>query len=239
MKPLIIALTILLTSFFSFCQSDKNDNYNEWTKESRSVEAFTEIKVENAIQVNITQGSQNTVVVNTSNTKDIKNVYTEVTNGILHIYLSKSKWNWKNTKIKVDVTLVQLNSIEASGACTVKIIDKILSDDLKIKLSGASDLKGEIKTINLDIETKGASDVNINGIASDANIIVSGASEFNGYNFNCENATLKASGASSISLSVVKKLSAEANGASSIDFKGSPEIIKSNSSGASSISKKS
>ena len=101
MKPLIIALTILLISFFSFCQSDRNNNYNEWTKESRSIEAFTGIKVENAIQVNITQGSQNTVVVNTSNTKDIKNVYTEVTNGILHIYLNKSKWNWKNTKIKL------------------------------------------------------------------------------------------------------------------------------------------
>ena len=52
---------------------------------------------------------------------------------------------------------------------------------------------------------------------------------------NAKGAILKASGASSIQATVTELLKANSSGASSIDYKGNPNVKESNTSGASSI----
>lgn len=238
MKSISMALLMFCIAFFSFCQSNSDKNENNFQKQNRTVEDFTGIKVENAISLVLTQGNSNSVSVSTSNSEDQKRVITEVENGILNVKLESGIWSWKNRKIIVHVSMQSIASIEASGASDIKITNKLLSEDLKIKLTGASSLKGEIKGLKLNVGLSGASTIKLNGIGGEVNIKATGASSCKGFDFNCENAKIEASGASEINISVNKSLFAKASGASSINYKGNPSVKEIKSSGASSIKQK-
>lgn len=235
MKSLTLSAFILLTSFFSFCQSSKDKVF---TQQHRDIENFTGIKVQNAIDVNIQLGNVNTVTVFTSEADDQSKVITEVINGILHIKLDGNNYKWRNRSIKVDITMQTIESLNASGASSIKVVDNIVAKELTINLSGASNLKAAIKVLKLNADISGASDLKLSGICEVANIQASGASSVKNYDLNCEDADLKASGASDIKISVTKSLKANASGASSIHYKGSPSVKDVKNSGASSVKNK-
>ena len=235
MKILTISAFVLLTSFFSFCQSGQEKLINQ---QQRDIENFTGIKVQNAISVTLQQGQATSVTVFTANAEDLNKVITEVNNGVLHIKLSESNRKWRNKKIKVEIVMPTIENLEASGASDIKVEGKILTENLKIKLSGASDLKASIKALKLNADVSGASDLKLSGICGSVVIESSGASSVKSYELNCEEADLKASGASDIRISVQKTLKANASGASSIYYKGKPSLKDLNNSGASSIKNK-
>ena len=89
----------------------------------------------------------------------------------------------------------------------------------------------------LNVDISGASDMTVSGSASKLDVEVSGASKFKGDDFATDYCDARASGASDIKITVNKELSAHANGASDIRYKGTGKITDIKTSGASSISK--
>jgi hypothetical protein len=166
-------------------------------------------------------------------------------------------WSWKkwgNLNAKAYVSVKDLEAITGSGATNIHLVNKIQSPKLKIKLSGASDLKGDIDggviAINLtgaseckgqfvaksiSIDGSGASNAELSGTADDLSVEVSGASNAKLYNLNVKGAIVHASGASNANVTVSQLLKAEASGASNINYKGDPNVRENNSSGASNI----
>jgi hypothetical protein len=237
MQKKLLAFLMMSFTILNSCQSRSDDLNKKNITQIREVENFTGIKVENAINVFLTQGNKNSVSVNAISEIQ-ENVITQVVNGILEIKLKSGNWKWNNKKVIVNVTMQSITSLQASGASDIKINDKIIGEDLKIKLSGASSLSGKIKTLVLNAALKGASSIDISGIAGNTEIEASGASSFDGFDFICEDATLKASGASEINITATKNLSATASGASSIQYKGKPNVKDLKSSGSSNIKQK-
>ena len=79
----------------------------------------------------------------------------------------------------------------------------------------------------------------LSGTMGQLDIEASGASGFKGYDMEVDYCDAKASGASDIKITVNKELSAEASGASDVNYKGSGLIRDVKTSGSSSISKRS
>ncbi len=238
MRILSLATFVLFSSLLSFCQNRVEYKNSNTKTQLRDVENFNGLKVQNAIKVELSYGNSNSVSITTSDPDDQRKVITEVKNGILFIHVEKGNWSWTNRQVIAHVTMQTINSLDVSGACTILIKDKILSKNLDIELSGASSIKGEIKAINLNAEISGASSFKISGISENTTIKANGASSFKAFDFSCDNAEIVVSGASSVSITVNKSLSAIASGASSISYKGNPQVKESKSSGASSIKHK-
>jgi hypothetical protein len=164
------------------------------------------------------------------------------------------KWGDDDNRIKAYVSVNELFSLTCSGATNTKIINGLSSEKLKINLSGASDLKGDIKAGTLladlsgassfkgkiqanalSIEGSGACDFEASGSGDDVIVDVSGASNVKMYDYLVKGASVEASGASSVKLNVSGILKPHATGASSIDYKGTAIIKEMHSSGASSV----
>jgi hypothetical protein len=137
-----------------------------------------------------------------------------------------------------NITIKDLERINASGASIIKMIDPFTVNNLKIDISGASTLKGTIKSASISLDASGASAITLSGKSANANFDLSGASVVKASDFEIENCKVDASGASSVNVHVTKQLDAEASGASSIRYKGDANVKNSNSSGASSIRKR-
>ncbi|MCX6332177.1 MAG: DUF2807 domain-containing protein [Bacteroidetes bacterium] len=257
MKKLMLGF-ILLTGCTLNAQQKGTIVYDD-NVEVRQVPNFTAIKVSNAIDLYLTQSNDTKVAVSASNDEIRDQIITEVQGGTLIIKLKEngSWFNWKkwgNYKTKAYVSVKDIYAIIASGASDVHIINQIESPKISIKLTGASDLDGEflstslvfdltgashckakVQSNSISITTTGASQIELTGNVDDLSAVVSGASDAKLYNLAAKAAILNSSGASNIKASVSELLKANANGASSIDYKGNPNIKESTSSGASNI----
>jgi hypothetical protein len=257
MKKILFAL-LLLAGFVVNAQENKSIVYDE-NAQQRKVPSFTAISVSSAIDLYLTQSNKNEVAVSATNDEIRDHIITEVVGGTLIIRLGdRGTWmswkKWGNYKTKAYVSIKDIDALTASGACNVHLVNTIESPKMRIKLSGASDFKGNIKAgvliyqltgasdykgeviaNSIDIDGSGASSIELIGKVDDLAIEVSGASDAKLYNLTAKGAILRASGASNIGVTVTEILRANSSGASDINYKGNPTVKESNTSGASSI----
>ena len=230
MKRFAIIVAVMTMSLFTHAQTINDPN-----AEPRTVESFHGINVSNAFDVYLSQGNEEALAVSSSDKEYISSITTEVRNGILFIGVERSKWSRGNKKLKAYISFRKMDKINISGACDVFINNVLKGTDLKIDMSGASDMKGKIEVTNLDVDISGASDMTISGKATQFKIDASGASNFKGENFTVDYCTADASGASDVKITVNKELSANVSGASDLRYKGEGLIRDIRTSGAGSV----
>lgn len=233
MKHIMLLLLLGFTTV-----TDAQQIIHDKDAEPRNVEEFHSIDVSSAIELRLSQGSENAVAVSASSAENRAGIKTEVRGGVLRIWYEQKKWFRNSGRVRVYVAAKNLKRVEASGACDVIVSGELNMEELSIQLSGASDFKGAVKSVSLAVALSGASDVTIKGEAKNLNIDASGASHFKGYDLASENCLIEASGASDIKITVNKVLNAKASGASTIHYAGTGMISDLKTSGASNISRK-
>jgi hypothetical protein len=207
--------------------------------QAREAKNFHGIRVSSAFDVYLVQGTEEAVAVSASDEKYISRISVEVKNGILEIGLVKGKWSLGNRKLKAYISFKNIDKLNISGACDVKVDGTIKASELTLDLSGASDLHSKLQVDKLTVSMSGASDVNLSGTASNLSIGASGASKFRGFDLSTDFCKASASGASDIRITVNKELSVHASGASDIDYKGQCVIRDLHTSGASNVGRRS
>ena len=240
MKKIAVLLMSVLLSAVLFAQKTINDP----NAEARDHKDFHAIKVSNAFEVYISQGNEDAVAISATTDEYKKKIITEVKNSVLIIRFDDDKKFWKGLnsskhKLKAYISIKKIDALNVSGACNVYFEDGLSAEGLSVDLSGASDMKGKIEAKTLKVEISGASSATISGNAATLDVDASGASDFKGYDLITNYCDAKASGASSVNITVNKELNANANGASSIRFKGEGLIRDIKTSGASNVTRKS
>ena len=214
---------------------------NDKNAEARTVSGFHGIKVSNAFDVIIKQGSEEAVVVSASEEKFRSRIKVNVVNGILQIsYDNENVWKWsnENKRLKAYISVKNIDQLEVSGASDMKIDGVLKGINLKIDLSGASSLKADIRYTNVTVDQSGASNSKLSGIVTNLDVDISGASDFTGFDLIAENCRVEASGASDLKITVNKKMKGDASGASDVQYKGTAAISDFRTTGASSLKKR-
>ena len=213
--------------------------FHDKDAELRQVGDFEGVEVSSAIDLQLSQGNENSVAVSAPGDANRAGIKTEVRRGILHIWYENKNWfKGSGRKIRAYVSAKSFRLIAASGACDVMVNGELKSDELSIRLSGASDFKGAVRAKNLKVDLSGASDIVLKGSTDNLSIAASGASHFKGFELSTDNCRVDASGATDISITVNKVLNAEASGATNIDYKGAGMVGELKTSGASNIRKR-
>lgn len=241
MKRIFILLMVLTAALPALSQIEKN-LVHDGNAEVRNLKGYTTVDVSGAIDLYLSQGTEDAVAVSASSQEIVSRIRTEMRGSTLRIYFDSKGINWKkwgNHKMKAYVTFRQLSTIEASGACNVKVSGKIKQEELKIEMSGASDFKGDVEMSNLMLEASGASRITVNGTVKKLGVNANGASDIRGYDISAEECKIDASGASVVRITVNKELNATASGASAIYYKGEGLIRDINTSGGATVKRRS
>lgn len=238
MKKMILSVLVALVVTGVYAQKTISDP----NAQVREAKGFTAIKLSSAFDVYISQGNEEGLAVSASEPQYLEYIKTEVSGGTLRIWFDNKgmrNWNTGKMKLKAYISFRDLDKLDVSGACDVYFEGSVKLADLKIVLSGASDLKGKIELQKLDIDMSGASDMTLSGTVGQMKIESSGASTFKGFDLISEFCDARASGASDIKITVNKELNVQASGASDVDYKGQGMIRDLKTSGASSVQRKS
>ena len=197
---------------------------------------FTRVEIGSAFEFEIKQSSSFSINV-TADDNVIDYVQVSTIGQTLKIRL-KTVPGLRLVTLRASVTMPQLHSLAASGASHGTVSDFSSTEDLDIRVSGASRVTGDITASNVDFDISGASTIQLEGSANDILASVSGASHLNLDDFTVDNADVNFSGASSGTVNLNGKLDADLSGASKLWYIGEPIMGDIDISGASTLSKK-
>jgi len=238
MKRFILLILIITSTFVTKAQ---NIVYDE-NAEVRTVEKFSGIELSGAVSLYLSQGSTTGVAVSAGDEKFNDKIKTEVKGGVLKISVDGGVWNgfnWTNRKLRAYVTVTDLNRLDVSGASYVSITETLKSDELKLDISGASEIKGILNANRLNMDISGASVARLSGTVKNGIVEASGACKINSYDLVIDNCKATSSGASNIRVTVNNELNADASGGSTIYYKGSGVGKVINTSGGASVKSRS
>ena len=204
MKKIVITFAVMLLAATSaMAQKVLYDN----NAEKRTVGSFHAIESSAGVEVIITKGSKEELVVSASDKDVLNKVETVVKNGVLKITRETDWkfWNiFKNVHIKIYVSYVNLDALEASSG---------------------SIIKGESLELNkLLVRQSSGSIIELSGRADALEVNGNSGSIFNGYNLLSLNCSTDVNSGAIAKTNVSKELSAKANSGGSIHYKGDAVI---------------
>lgn len=183
--------------------------------ETRDLKDFKAVEVSGVFNVEVVAQKDFSVQVEADDNL-LQYIKTEVHNGVLEI--STTKQIKSKSGLKIRISAPDIERVEASGVAKINVSD--------------------LKNAGFNVNTSGASKIELSGVTDKLVIEVSGASKIDAENLTARAATIDSSGASKISVNATESIRADASGASKITYTGGAmEVIK-NTSGASSVSAK-
>jgi hypothetical protein len=210
-------------------------------------EDFDEVEISDAFVVKITQGDEYRVILEVD---EASLPYLDVhqRGDTLRIRLTPrtvfSFWNINlNSELRAEITMPNLVGLEAHDAARVTVSGFRTGDDVRLEVSDASTLEGDIEsgdtrisasdasTIDLegnrgdvDVEARDASRITLTGEGGNATIRVADASDVDMSEFPVGDASVEANDAGTVTVNVSGTLDAEATDGSRITYFGDPTI---------------
>jgi hypothetical protein len=195
---------------------------------------FDQVEVSGAFVASITRGDSFSVVVRVDERLE-QHLRVQAVGRTLQVGLAPNLSILGTATREVEITMPQLAGLEFSGASQGTISGFDSTDPLRVELSGASKLGGDIQAGDASFEVSGASTADLSGSGTGLTLNVSGASTADLSGFAVDDANVEASGASSATVNVSGRLDAEASGASHVEYIGNPTLGRIEATGASTI----
>ncbi|HEY4288320.1 MAG TPA: head GIN domain-containing protein [Puia sp.] len=238
MKNIFFLSVFTMVCLFATAQDNKV--INDKNAQKREVRGFHDVEISGGVDLYLNQGGEDAVVVSASDPEVRDRIRTEVSDGVLRIYVDNKGFHWgnSNSHMKAYVSCKAINHVNASGGSDVYLQGVIKADNLKLELSGGSDLNGKLVIGELSIYQAGGSDSHVSGSANRLFVHASGGSDYHGYDLAADNCKVEVSGGSDAFLTVNKELTASASGGSDVHYRGNGVVRESHASGSGSISRK-
>jgi hypothetical protein len=232
MKNTVSSLIVLALCISLNAQKTVNDP----NAQVRSVSGYHGVSVSGSIELFLTQGNEESVVISADDTNIRDKVITEVDDGILRIYLerkNKIQIDWPNkNKIRAYVSVKDIDYLSSSGSGKLHIEGNIKADKLKVDISGSGNVEGAVTTKEFSLGISGSANADLSGTAEKSDFHISGSGNIKSYDFSTEYCTASISGSGDVRVTVTKELSAHISGSGSVFIKGDGLIRDYSASGS-------
>jgi hypothetical protein len=229
--------TISLTVGLALCTSLlAQKTVNDPNAQVRSVSGYHGVSVSGSVELFLTQGNEESVVISADDTNVRDKVITEVDNGILRIYLerkNKVQIDWPNkNKIRAYVSVKDIDYLSSSGSGKLHIEGNLKTDKLKVDISGSGNVEGAVTTKEFSLGIIGSADADLSGTAEKSEFHISGSGNIKSYDFSTEYCNASISGSGNVRVTVTKELSAHISGSGNVFIKGDGLIRDYSASGS-------
>lgn len=226
MKTLKILLAIVAVTSLSSCHFDLrfgqvNGNGNVITEE-RAVGNFKAVHASEGMDVYITEGTENKVVVEADeNLMEIIETYVE--GNTLRIGTEKSIGHSKSKK--VHVTYTQLEALDASSGADLFSNSVVTSEVLSLETSSGADMEVEIMANEVYMNSSSGSDLKVSGKARHVVADASSGSDIKARQLETISCKADASSGASVSVTVKDVIDAQASSGGDVRYYGNPSDV--------------
>jgi hypothetical protein len=233
----LILITVFAISSCNIIDSKRIKGNGKLTSKTYDLKNFSNLDLGSSMEVYITQSNDYSVKIETDENL-FTYLYVRVNDGkTLEVDVKDNVNLDASGEVKVYISVPALDKVNLSGAAQLQTEGKFVQDKkIEFDLSGASSGNISVRAPLVELEASGASTLTVDGESRDVKTSASGASTINSYDLKSENADVEASGASTVHVFSSLKLNARSHGASSVKYRGNPQVT-SDVSGASSVGK--
>jgi len=207
---------------------------------SRQVADFHAIHVSTGIHLFLTQGKEKGVAVSASQPEYRDRIQTEVKNGVLHIYYDTEKWKWfdmHGKELRVYVSCVTLDDLEASSGAKVEVDGTIKSDNFTMEFSSGAKFSGKVQASDLKVEQSSGAQSSISGTAGHLRASATSGSHLHGYDPMAGVCEVSANSGGGIDISVEKEMEVSAHSGGRIRYQGAGVIKEVHTGSGGSVSR--
>ncbi len=236
-SKIILGLLLASVILFSSCDNESIRASGEVTSREFSLANYTGLEVGGAFDVFVRFSPTEQSVVIEANENLQNRLVVQVVGNTLQIRPENNLSIRGNATLRALITTNDLSNINLSGATSLRMEDPWVLDNGDIRMSGASDLTGEIQASQMEIRTSGSSDTDIFGAVGDLRVDLSGSSSLMDFDLRVQRLNIDLSGSSDAFLSVEESIEIDASGSSNLTYRGNAEIIRQRLSGGSEINR--
>ena len=201
MKKLFF-IPIILVAVLMSCTDDPIFGSGNLTSEIREVDYFTKVKSDGVFEINIIQGSIQSVEI-TGDNNIMSRVKTKVVNNELRLYLEGD--SYRNISLKADIIVTRLNGIKNSGVGNIYAYDINESGNFKIFNSGSANILLEGRAQSVDVKNEGSGN-------------------FLGFDFEVNDGVVENVGSGDIEVHCNEELDVKIKGSGNVYYKGNPTL---------------
>ncbi|MDB5155610.1 MAG: hypothetical protein JWR50_317 [Mucilaginibacter sp.] len=231
----VVVFTGSCLLLLSSCKSGCIKGSGHVVSEDRKMANFTKLDIAGAYKVYLKQDSSLNVTVSADDNL-LKYIKTEVSGDKLSIS-TNNKNICGSGEISVTIGVKNINAIDAAGAIDISTSGKLVTKNVELDLSGATKLDLDLDAADVNTKCSGVTEISLKGQASAHNIELDGGGKLHAFDFVVGNYNIQTSGASECEINVLRDLTVNSSGATSIKYKGNPTSIHNQKSGVSSITK--
>lgn len=209
-----ISIVLLFLSFTQFTSAQQV---------KRDVSDFNEISFSIAGDLEITQGNKEELLL-IGEADDLEKIITRVEDGNLKIY---TKNNFSHMgKVKVKVTVKELNELSLAGSGNVKFMTDLKTDEFEMDLSGSGNIRCEKITGNeMEINLAGSGNVYMGGeLAEELEISIAGSGNVDCANLKAKEVEVSIAGSGDAKVWATDELESSIVGSGSVYYKGNPVV---------------
>jgi len=217
---------------------------------TRSVSGFDGLHVQGSFEVYVTQGTTESVKFDApeeitprivtevhGNTLDIHNKHDNWGWGEKSWYSDKSWWHKHNVKIKVYVTVKELNNIKLSGSGRVSFKEGIAANTMKLTVRGSGNIDGKLAVKKLQSAISGSGNIKLSGNAETSTVKMTGSGNFDASELVTSNSAVKVSGSGGARVNANERVDAAISGSGGVSYTGTAKVVNSTKSGSGNISR--
>ncbi|ESU22770.1 hypothetical protein FEDK69T_20310 [Flavobacterium enshiense DK69] len=236
-----IVIATVLAVLFGSCHSNIGLGNNitgsgNVTKEVRNLSGFNKVTVSDGLDCEIQQSDKFAVIVEADDNLH-EGITTTVENGVLKIDSEYNRYKNVNSK-KIIVQMPVIVSLESNGGSTLKSLNTLKGDAIKIKSSSGSEINVDIESDTITCESTSGSELNLKGKALKAYAHSSSGSSIKAGNLMANEIDAQSTSGSSITVAPIVLLDAKASSGSSINYTKVPQQLRKESTSGGSVSEK-
>lgn len=141
----------------------------------------------------------------------------------------------RNATLSAEVTVRRLDQVTAAGTSQVHLDSELVGERLVLTVLGMSEITGALRVERVEAGMSGASRLVLSGQVERLGITASGASEVMLSGVAVSDLDARLSGASTAEVTVRDTLTVQTSGASTLRYRGTPQIPRQQSTGASTV----
>ncbi len=234
-------ITLLLIALVGIAQTIDAQNWwknkikgeGEVEKKEISVDPFDGFTVAVSANVYIRQGESHEMTVK-AQPNIIDNIELKYEGD--HLKITYDRPVWRAKRIEIYITTPSVDKIGVSGSGNVRGDSKFKGlDDLQINVSGSGNISFDFEAKAVATRISGSGNVTLNGSGSSISSTISGSGNMNAGGLKVQEANVRVSGSGNITVYATESLEASVSGSGDVRYKGSPERLRSKSSGSGSI----
>jgi hypothetical protein len=201
---------------------------------TRSVGAFTVLRVDSSVDVHAHQGTVPAVSVHADDNIEPL-IETTIEGDALVVRMKKGTSFRTHHNVVVDVTFTALTAAQQHGSGDLHI-DKLTGPKFESTIAGSGDLQIEHAQLgSFALSIAGSGDVAISGSADEARFGVAGSGDINARDFVAKKVSISISGSGDAHVNATESIDAKVAGSGDISYSGHPKDVSRRVSGSGSI----